>query len=60
MPKLPLSVARSNTNACTEAYVFEEESIIFMYFMSCCMWLFDLVRLLLSGEVCEYLIWLAL
>jgi len=53
-------MARSNTNAYTKAYVFEEESIIFMYFMSCYMWLFDLVRLLLSGEVCEYLILLVL
>lgn len=33
---------------------------MFMYFKSCCMWLSDLVRLLFSGEVCEYLIWLAL
>jgi hypothetical protein len=59
MPKLPLSVAHSNTNA-FQAHVFEEESIIFMYFKSRCMRLSDLVRLLLSGEVCEYLILLVL
>jgi hypothetical protein len=55
MPKLPLSMAHSNTNA-FKAYVFEEESITFMCFLYCLLRVSDLVRLLLSGEVCEYLI----
>jgi hypothetical protein len=49
-------MARSNTNACAKAYVFKEDTISFMFFMSCHMWFFDLVWLLFSGEVCEYLI----
>ena len=55
MPWLPLSMAHSNTNA-IKAYVFEEESITFMCFLYCLLRVSDLVRLLLSGEVCEYLI----
>ena len=53
-------MARSNTNAYSKAYVFEEDTISFMFFMSSHMRLFDLVWLLLSGEVCEYLILLIL